>query len=571
MRVSAASPGGTINNGRDARAGESTSALSGTRIGAGRRRSKRGPIGRSFSAAKKTINRIARSQSLAALLVGLCSLMLSVAYSLLVRWPVPMVQDEFSYLLAADTFARGRLSNPSHPLWTHFESMHIIQQPSYASKYPPAQGLVLAVGQLITGYPIAGAWFSTALACAGVCWMLMAWMRPRWALLGGIIAVLHPTVFTWSQTFWGGSVAMLGGALLLGSARRIAKAPTTRDGLLMGVGLTLLANTRPYEGMVLSALVLAALFFSLLTGSRPASGANRTRAVFSCFGVLAFSAGAMALYNLRVTGSVSRMPYMIHETTYGLAPPFLWQSPKPAPNYNHSVLRTFYEAYRRPYTVQRNMGVLELIRFKLISILVEKSVGEVWRIVLVLLVLPCLFAFRRMRALVLGWVAIALALLPETWLQTHYFAPAVPLTLLLEMQAARYLRAWRWRGHQIGRVLLRLAFVSCVLAWVSCASWLAGLEHLNKWRAQIAFRARILAGLERQGGEHLIVVRYAPDHRFDAEWVYNEADIDSSRVVWAREMDSERNRRLLNYFKNRRAWLLEPDLPQPRLTEYPAR
>jgi hypothetical protein len=536
--------------------------------GVSRRRPSKGPINRAFGEATSAINRVARRPTLSVVLVGLFSLVLSVAYSLLVRWPEPMVHDEFSYLLAADTFAHGKLSNPAHPLWIHFESMHLIQQPTYASKYPPAQGLTLAAGQLFTGHPIAGAWLGTALACAAVCWLLMAWMKPRWALLGGIVALLHPTVFAWSQTYWGGSVAMLGGALLLGAARRIASDATARDGLLMGLGLALLANSRPYEGMILSVLVLAALSFSLLRANRPARSNALKRAVPPCLAILVLSAGAMALYNFRVTGSVYRMPYMIHEAAYGLAPPFLWQDPKPTPDYNHPVIRSFYEAYALPYSVQRKSGLLKIVFFKLISVLIDRSAGEILWIVIFLGALPWLFAFRQMRPAVLGCVAFALALLPETWLQMHYTAPAMPLALLLEMQAARHLRIWRWRGKLAGRALLRLCAVLCVLAWVSCAFWLARLDHSNRWRSQISNRPRILEMLKRQLGDHLVVVRYAPDHRFDAEWVYNEADIDHSRVVWAREMDAARNRQLLDYFKTRKAWLLEPDKPEPELTPY---
>jgi hypothetical protein len=71
------------------------------------------------------------------------------------------------------------------------------------------------------------------------------------------------------------------------------------------------------------------------------------------------------------------------------------------------------------------------------------------------------------------------------------------------------------------------------------------------------------------GGRHLVIVRYTDQHNPHQEWVYNEADIDGARVVWAREMDRSRNRRLVEYFSGRMVWLLEPDGRSPALSPYP--
>src|SRR4051812_44361282 len=155
---------------------------------------------------------LAGRQHLSICVIGIAALGVRAALLPILPIPEPIVHDEFGYLLSADTFAHGRLTNPTHPMWMHFESFHIIHEPSYISKYPAAQGLFLAVGQIIA-HPIVGIWLSTVLTCIAVYWMLVAWVPPWLALLGAFIIAVHPAfLLIWGQIYWGGQVAMIGGA-----------------------------------------------------------------------------------------------------------------------------------------------------------------------------------------------------------------------------------------------------------------------------------------------------------------------------------------------------------------------
>ena len=165
--------------------------------------------------------RLASARLLCFVLIPALSFTLNIGIAFHRGIPRPLIHDEFSYLLAADTFAHGRLTNPTPLFFEHFETPQELVKPTRMSKYPPGQGLVIALGQIISGMPIVGVWISTAAACAAIYWMLLGFVARSWALTGGVMAAASPALLDWSQVYWGGSVAVLGGALLLGGWGRL--------------------------------------------------------------------------------------------------------------------------------------------------------------------------------------------------------------------------------------------------------------------------------------------------------------------------------------------------------------
>src|SRR5437899_6082484 len=308
---------------------------------------------------------LAGHRNLAVVTVGLAALAARLAVLPILPIPQPAAHDEFSHLLIADTFAHGRLTNPTHPMWVHFETFHVNQQPTYASMYFPAQGAFLAIGQVVFGHPFWGVWLSVGLMCAAICWMLQGWMPAGWALLGGFLAIMRLAVFSyWTNTYYGGAVAATGGALVLGALPRIKRRQHVSDALVMALGLAILANSRPYESLFFGVPIAGSLLVWMFGKNRPPFQISMRRVFFPLILVLVLTISVIGYYFWRVTGSPFRIPYQVNMANYHLVY-FPWEKLMPTAEYHHTVMRDFYQG--PPVTGQYRYAHFYPIRWILVK------------------------------------------------------------------------------------------------------------------------------------------------------------------------------------------------------------
>jgi len=521
-----------------------------------------------FRRAESAFSRLAQRKALAVIVLFLSIIAIRLLALPLLPVPVPGIHDEFSYLLMSDTFAHGRLTNPPHPMWVSFETFHVNWLPTYSSMYFPAQGLALALGQVL-GHPWIGVLLSDAAMCAAILWVLQAWMPARWAFLGAALAALKLGIASyWMNSYWGGAVAATGAALVLGSLARIVKQPRARDAVLLGLGVAILANSRPYEGFLFCLPAAAWLFWWFLGRTKPKDRlrVRFVNAILPITIVLIFTAACMGYYNWRLTGNALLMPHVLNTRTYHSAPLFLWEHPKPEMQYRNQQFEDFYNGWERESYHTNRTDALRVSGEKLF----RGGVTYFWPGLL--LALPALPFVLRDPELRLFWITLAIGMIGVfvvIWSAAHYAAPLTCVIYALIVHAIRHLRVMRFRARPVGVALSRAIVLLLVLdTGINVAR---GICDPLLWPCEgDPSRAAIAKQLEQTPGKHLIVVRYTEDHNIHDDWVYNGADIDAAKVLWARELDPQQNAKLFTYFKDRKIWLVTPDTDNTYLEPYTA-
>lgn len=515
--------------------------------------------------------RLAKHRAMTLCLIGFLSFGGSWLWAIARGMPVPQIQDEFSYLLAGDTFAHGRLTNPTPPLWEHFETYHELMRPTYMSKYPPAQGFFIALGNILFKSSIHGVWLSAALMCMAVTWMLYAWVAPAWALLGGLLTVMQFGIFTyWTQSYWGGAVAALAGAMMGGALPRICQYQRLRDVLWFGLGFMLTVNSRPLEGVLLGLPMMALLLPWRLKQGMFAMPRFFTKVLVPLCCVLLMNIGFFLFYNKSVTGDSLMPPHRLYAKQYTSLPIFTFQPLGQPVTFNHKVMEDFDNRWGMAYFNQKKTlnGALSMAKDESLRI-ARFFVGYPLGIVAMMSLLFLLMKRRRMlwRVLLAGSMLVFIVGATYCRVKAHYYASLTGMVVLAMAIGLRALFFLKNRYGYLGRIILVIVIGYQVLldidkspVFPKASSWgvlISGpfsiMDPLPLNFSREDFRKYLL----RQPGRHLVLVQYAPNYYDLREWVYNNADLEQSRIIWARSINKEKDDKLIEYFKGRTVWTIQ--------------
>ena len=325
------------------------------------------------------------------------------------------------------------------------------------------------------------------------------------------------------NSYWGGSLAAVGGCLVFG-----ASAPAAR---------------------IAQAFAMAHCWASV---SRSIGSRVRTKQSFSrprrcCFSRDLFNlralakpalAGALVLLaaiglslaqNRAVTGSWLTLPYMLSRVQYGVPASFTWQ-PNPVP---HLELTREQQLQYKMQTSFRASGP-ETIETFWLRLEYRVRFYRFFFVPALYVALP--FFLLSLREWRFAWVALTLAIFAlgvnfYPFFEVHYLGA---LTVPLRVGEHHRSRAPQRPKRRLPRAVIAVYF--CASLILCSGTRAAFTDHATPDR-----RAAVIQQLSLAPGKQLVFVRYWPQHIFQNEWVYNDADIDHARIVWARDLGSGRS------------------------------
>ena len=325
---------------------------------------------------------------------------------------------------------------------------------------------------------------------------------------------------------------MFGGALTFGALFRYQNRILIWDTLILGLGLIILVNSRPFESFfILIPAACYALYITILWIKKDSWHKVLVQFLLPISAIIFFLFIWLLFYNYHLVGDPFKLPHAYwapKNSPIKMIQMFQWSPQLPLFN---KLLR-FYNAFIGPIL--------------LITLFSVKSIIKGRETLFALIIAVMLFCIS--------------AIATKAW--PHYTASIVCLVFLVITKGLIGISTFNFMKRPLGSFLVKAIVVGYIVSSIITYGFKVYDGKSYSWLIR---KQRILDKLESDDNKYLIMVRYSDSHNVNKEWVYNRADIDNSDVVWARVLDPLENQKLFRYFKNRKIFLLQADSHSQKL------
>ena len=300
----------------------------------------------------------------------------------------------------------------------------------------------------------------------------------------------------------------------------------------MALGLLLLANSRPFEGALISLPICCYTLWILLR--------ERTKAGVWLPGMAVLFAGA-AVHRILLSSRYRDISPFHGQPIGGngvFARP-LCLANRMTPFITSSPISLFTTGTMRRCRTWEQRRRLAFLRKWSVKAIYQWLFFVFPALSLALIGLIPTLRARRFRVLMYTLAFACCGFVSETWLQAHYVAVASGIVYLILLNGLRWMRVSA-RHHVVWLKLLRGTLASIVCMFFVRLLVVPGNTFPPNWASQTAdipgFRD-ITRIMEAKPGKQLVIVRYRPDHFWGYSWINNGYDIPTEHVIWARDTE----------------------------------
>jgi hypothetical protein len=331
---------------------------------------------------------------------------------------------------------------------------------------------------------------------------------------------------------------------------------------MVGLGCVITMFSRPFEGGLVCGL-LGLYFLPALIRRHVYIDRRFWKAAMPGALVLATGICCQLVINRSITGQATQLPYQLHESQYGVAPVLIWQKPhEPTMGHRFAEQVEFHRgwsmnAYNRTASFP---GYFEMLHCRMVFLVNHWGQMLACAPLGVLLLRP-----ERQRFIgMIGLLLIAILVINcIPWTVPQYVSPLIPIAIFIGCSVSRGFIKRVGQSLRISRRPIRLEYAAFVFVLLLNTFGVLSIAYARSSRSEgwevswAEKRVEIIRQLESQPQQDIVFVRYPPNFNVHSEWVFNDADIQNTPVLWVRWGTTELNQRVTTAYPNRKVWLLQ--------------